>query len=98
MKLRNFYKWAIQNWLFWSHLQKENVSVLQLDKVIPCYDGSVTSCFRLKKLFFPGLQKSGSSFAKTLVDEYVHNLVKDKKTLIILQPYKGNICEVPTYI
>lgn len=49
---------------------------------------------------FSGLQKSDSNFAKTLVDEYVHNLVKakDKKTLIIWQPYKGNICEVPIYI
>lgn len=46
------------------------------------------------------LQKSGSIFANALLDEYIHNLVKvkDKKTLIILQPYKGNICEVPIYI
>lgn len=46
------------------------------------------------------LQKSGSSFANALLDEYIHNLVKvkDKKTLIILQPYKGNICEVSIYI
>lgn len=51
-----------------------------------------------RSCYFSGLQKSGLSLAKTLVDEDVHNLVKDKKTLIILQPYKDNICEVALYI